>query len=36
MPPVDPGSYLVTMEVGGQILVRSVVVLEDIWMGQGH
>jgi hypothetical protein len=34
--PVDPGSYLVKMTVGGREMVRSVVVLEDIWMNQTH
>jgi photosystem II stability/assembly factor-like uncharacterized protein len=34
--PVDPGAYLVTLEVGGMTLVRSVVVEADIWMGQTH
>ncbi|MFC1791023.1 hypothetical protein ACFL0I_00950 [Gemmatimonadota bacterium] len=35
-PPVDPGTYLVKMTVGGRELVRSVAVLEDIWMNQVH
>ena len=35
-PPVDPGVYLVTMEVGGREMVRSILVEPDIWMGQGH
>ena len=35
-PPVEPGTYLVTLEVGGRELVRSIVVQPDIWMGQGH
>ena len=33
-PAVDPGTYLVTLEVGGMEMTRSIVVLEDIWMGQ--
>ncbi len=33
---VDPGTYLVKMTVGGRELVRSVVVLEDIWINQTH
>jgi len=35
-PPVDPGTYLVTLEVGGREMTRSIVVEPDIWMGQGH
>ena len=30
--PVDPGTYMVKLTVGGQTLTTSVVVLEDIWM----
>jgi hypothetical protein len=33
---VAPGSYLVTMVVGGQELTRSITVLEDIWMNETH
>jgi hypothetical protein len=32
--PVEPGSYVVTLEANGQKLSKSVTVLEDIWMGQ--
>jgi photosystem II stability/assembly factor-like uncharacterized protein len=35
-PPVDPGTYLVKMVVGGRELVRSVLVMEDIWMTETH
>lgn len=31
---VPPGTYLVKMSVDGKEMIRSVVVLEDIWMGQ--
>ena len=30
------GTYLVRMEVGGQTMVRPIVVEEDIWMRQSH
>ena len=33
-PAVDAGTYLVTLEVGGMELTRSIVVEPDIWMGQ--
>jgi hypothetical protein len=29
---VEPGTYMVRLTVGGQILTSSVTVLEDIWM----
>jgi photosystem II stability/assembly factor-like uncharacterized protein len=35
-PPVDPGTYLVTLEVGGREMTRAIVVEEDIWMGEAH
>ncbi len=35
-PPVDPGTYLVKLEVGGREMVRSILVQEDIWMHQSH
>ncbi len=33
-PPVELGTYLVTLEVGGMEMTRSIVVEPDIWMGQ--
>jgi hypothetical protein len=33
-PQVDPGTYVVTMKVGGQELMRSIVIEPDIWMNQ--
>jgi hypothetical protein len=30
--PVDPGTYMVTVEVGGKTLTKSVTVLEDRWL----
>ncbi len=35
-PPVDPGTYLVKLEIGGREMVRSIVVEPDIWMGETH
>jgi hypothetical protein len=35
-PPAEPGTYLVTLEVGGMELTRSILVLEDIWMRATH
>jgi len=35
-PPVDPGTYLVTLVVGGRELSQSIVVEADSWMGQTH
>jgi hypothetical protein len=35
-PPVDPGAYLVKLEVGGREMVRSILVQEDMWMNQSH
>jgi len=35
-PPVEPGTYVVTVVVGGRELSRSVLVEEDIWMGESH
>ncbi len=35
-PPVDPGTYLVKLEVGGMEMIRSVVVEPDTWMNQTH
>jgi photosystem II stability/assembly factor-like uncharacterized protein len=32
--PVEPGTYVVTLEVGGKKLTKSVTVLQDIWMDQ--
>jgi hypothetical protein len=32
--PVDPGTYVVTLEANGQKYSKSVAVLEDVWMGQ--
>jgi hypothetical protein len=34
--PVDPGTYLVKMVVGGRELSGSILVLEDIWMNETH
>jgi hypothetical protein len=35
-PMAAPGTYLVTMVVGGQEMVQSIQVLEDIWMNETH
>jgi len=35
-PPVEPGTYLVTLEVGGVEMTRSILVEKDIWMGETH
>ena len=32
--PVDPGTYIVTLEANGQRLSQSVTVLADEWLGQ--
>jgi photosystem II stability/assembly factor-like uncharacterized protein len=32
--PVEPGSYVVTLEVNGQRYSKSVAVLEDLWLGR--
>ncbi|MCJ7628234.1 MAG: hypothetical protein MUO50_07575, partial [Longimicrobiales bacterium] len=34
--PVDSGTYLVTLVVGGREMSRSITVEPDIWMGQTH
>jgi hypothetical protein len=35
-PPVDPGNYLVKMNVNGRELVRAIVVQQDVWMNETH
>ena len=32
--PVEPGTYVVTLEVGGKKITKSVTVLQDSWLGQ--
>jgi hypothetical protein len=33
---VDPGTYFVTLAVGGMEMTQSILVLEDIWMRETH
>ncbi len=35
-PPVDPGTYVVKLVVGGMEMARSILVEPDIWMGETH
>ena len=35
-PAMDPGTYMVTLEVGGMEMTQSILVLEDIWMRETH